>query len=57
MLGGSMWRQRGFKMTMGDIVEWLSLYKYYDFGTVSPTVIKKEGGERSWAVLVQVFIE
>ena len=44
-------------MTMADIMQWLSLYKYYDFGTVCPTVIKKESGERSWAVLVQVFIE
>ena len=44
-------------MTMADIMQWLSLYKYYDFGTVSPTVIKKESGERSWAVLVLVFVE
>ena len=52
-----MWRQLGFKMTMADIVEWLSLYKCYDFATVSPTVVRKESGERSWTVVVQVFVE
>ena len=47
----------GFEMTMSDLVDWSSLYKCYGFSNVSPSVIKKESGLRSWVDVVRVFVE